>query len=288
MTRTSDIQSKVTNAIIAQLREGVIPWARPWDMTGATSHQNMHKRAYSGVNVWLLDFQAASNGWTDPRWGTLNQIRKLGGRVKDGEFDNYETIVFWSKVPRDRKNPDAGEFWLLKHYRVYNAEQCEGLDLPPLEVPTGEAPEPDEAAEKVIETYGARLAKGVTYRGDQAYYNPSTDALVVPPREKFHGQAGMYGTIFHEIAHATGHESRLGRLKKTRFGSTSYAAEELVAEITSAMVQTALGLEVQYENNAAYCASWMKVLGEDEALIMSAAGEAFKAARDILGEDQLY
>jgi antirestriction protein ArdC len=102
-------------------------------------------------------------------------------------------------------------------------------------------------------------------------------------RHNFKSVAGYYGTVFHEIAHSTGHKKRLDRDLSGTFGSESYAKEELIAEITSAMILSSHGLTSEIENTAAYCQSWLKALKNDRNLILSASGKSEKAMAYIVG-----
>ena len=123
--------------------------------------------------------------------------------------------------------------------------------------------------------------------GDRAFYRPTTDEIVLPIRKQFVSTAEYYSTLFHELAHSTGHSSRLNRLDKiAAFGSDVYSKEELVAEIGAAALVNHCGLETStsFRNNTAYIQNWLSVLKGDKRFIVSAAGKAEKAVNLILNK----
>ena len=123
--------------------------------------------------------------------------------------------------------------------------------------------------------------------GDQAFYRPSTDEVVLPIRKQFVSTAEYYSTVFHELTHSTGHPTRLNRLTQPSFfGTDDYSKEELVAEIGAATLVNHVGLETgsSLRNNAAYIQNWLGVLKNDKRFIVSAAGRAEKAVNLILNQ----
>ena len=133
------------------------------------------------------------------------------------------------------------------------------------------------AAEDLIAATGADFRIG----GAQAFYSPSGDFVMVPPQPAFHHQIDYYRTALHELGHWTGHGSRLGRDQTGRFGSAPYAREELVAELASAFLCAALGIEPTVRH-ADYLGSWLTVLRADNRAIFRAASQASKSAEFLL------
>ena len=128
----------------------------------------------------------------------------------------------------------------------------------------------------------------VSRESSEAFYRPATDTVVLPLITQFGETAEYYSTAFHELTHSTGHPSRLNRLTETaRFGSAPYSREELCAELGASFMLNRLGIETpgSFRNNAAYINHWLSVLKEDKCLLVSAAGQADKAVRLILGEE---
>lgn len=270
-----DVYEIVTNQIIDSLEKGVVPWQRPWKMVGGPRNLNS-KRPYRGLNAFLL----ALAPYSSPFWMTYEGAKKAGGNVKKGEKGTL--VVFW-KIQKFA-DPDAKSGFktvpLLRYYKVWNAEQCENVKLPTTE----EVEEFDaiEAAQAVIDEMPD--APSIEFGGDRAYYAPMEDHVQLPKPEQFDTSEAFYATAFHELAHATGNEKRLGRIKDwSMFGSDPYAKEELVAEMASAFICGAAGIAPNIDQSAAYLNGWLARLKNDKKLVISAASQAQKAADFVLG-----
>ena len=271
-----DIYAEVTNRIIDQMEQGIIPWQKPWIASGnAISHVTGH--SYSLLNQMLLGRPG--------EYVTFAQCQKEGGKVKKGEKSSM--VVFWKFIEQeDEETHEKKQVPFLRYYNVFHIDQCEGLTAKHMpELPaTAKA---DDTAENMNAAYAQR--SGVTIRhqeGDRAFYQPSSDTIVLPLLAQFAETAEYYNTAFHELTHSTGHASRLDRLSKTAyFGSEAYSKEELIAEIGAATLVNAAGLETanSFRNSAAYVQNWLKVLRDDKRFIVSAAGKAEKAVNMILG-----
>ena len=147
--------------------------------------------------------------------------------------------------------------------------------------------EADAEAETIIADYVKREGVQMENReGNEAFYQPSTDRIVLPLMKQFKETAEYYSTTFHEMVHSTGHEKRLNRLDApAHFGSEDYSKEELIAEIGSSVLVHHCGLETpsSFRNNTGYIQNWLSVLKNDKRFIVSAAGKAEKAVNLILG-----
>jgi antirestriction protein ArdC len=277
------LYDEVTARIIAELEMGRVPWVQPWGKTGGTGpglpRNALTARNYSGVNVLILWGAVIAHGYPSQSWLTFKQARDAGGCVMKGERGT--TVVyadcFTPEAERERAQAtgeDAKAVPFLKRFTVFNVAQCEGL-RPSLAADPVPLPEREivPVAEAVI------VASGVDFRigGDRAFYVPSHDFVQVPPQPAFFDQINYYRTALHELTHATGHTSRLGRDLSNLFGSPGYAREELVAEIGSAFLCAALGIEPTVRH-ADYLASWLAVLREDSKAVFRAASAASKAA----------
>jgi antirestriction protein ArdC len=280
-----DIAQQITDSIIAELEKGAAPWVKPWrtlkQAPGAGMPYNPASGTqYRGVNHFWLGMQP----WALPWFVTYKQAQALGGTVKAGQKGT--PVVYWN-VHRKETQGDNGEtvtsaYAFVKSYWVFNVEQCEGLELPPMP----ETPAADFDAVPGVMALVDRLdlKGGLTHAGDQAYFRPSTDAIVMPPMAAFTDAAHYHATLLHECVHATGHDSRLKRLTPARFGSEEYAYEELVAELGAAMLCAHTGINGDLRH-AAYIESWLKALRNDKKFILSAAGKA-QAAMDWLTKAQ--
>ena len=272
-----DIYAEITNRIMDQMKNGIIPWQKPWIASGsAISHTT--GKPYSLLNQMLLGRAG--------EYATFKQVQQEGGYVRKGE--KASMVVFWKWI--DKEDEETGEVKqvpFLRYYNVFHIDQCEGLEAKHSK-PLPNSANADEAAEAIIADYVKR--EGVTLehqQGDRAFYRPSTDTITLPMMSQFKETAEYYSTAFHEMTHSTGHAKRLDRLEKTAFfGSDAYSKEELIAEIGAAALVNRCGLETakSFRNSAAYIQSWLQALKNDKRFIVSAAGKAEKAVALILGE----
>ncbi len=276
MNNNNKAYELVTNAIIAGLENGKVAWRRPWSTLRPFNPAS--KTEYRGVNTFVLSLFA----FKDPRWMTFKQIEAMGGKVRKGEKGT--PIVFWKHVSYEDKETGAKKsFPLLKHFYVWNVEQVDGLTLPELEQ-INKDNQPLEACEQIVQQMPN--APSVNHGGGQAYYSPMMDHVQMPHLEAFENTEAYYGTLFHELGHSTGHSSRLNRpevMKVIKFGSEDYSREELVAELCSAFLCQAAGIDNDTENTTAYVKNWLSALKNDPTMIVWASGRAAKAADYILG-----
>ena len=265
----------ITNRIIDELEQGIIPWRKPWIASGqAISH--VTGKPYSLLNQMLLG--------RGGEYITFKQVQDEGGRVKKGA--KSQMVVFWKWIEQeDEETHEKKQIPFLRYFNVFHIDQCEGITAKHAE-PLPQAVEPDAAAEAIIADYIKRSGVRIIHEeGNRAFYRPSSDSVTLPLVDQFRNTAEYYGTAFHELTHSTGHESRLDRLSKTAyFGSEAYSKEELIAEIGAAALVNHAGLETanSFRNSAAYVQNWLKVLSDDKRFIVSAAGKAEKAVNLIL------
>jgi len=273
-----NIFQTITDRIIAQLQDGHIPWEKPWTGTQSGAISGATGKPYSLLNQMLLGKPG--------EYYTFNQIQAKGGQVHKGEKSHI--VVFWKQIPVVETDAEGKQVEtlipMLRYYNVFHIDQCDGIQ--PQERPPVEIVHP--AADDMITAYSRREKLLIHHqRGDEAYYSPSRDCVVLPLKEQFNSISEYFSTAFHELTHSTGHSSRLNRLKSTaHFGSTEYSKEELVAEIGAAALLNMTGIETKRSSrkNAAYIQSWLSVLQNDNRMIVTAASAASKAVDYILGE----
>ena len=276
---SKNIYEMVTARIIEQLEQGIIPWHKPWTGTaGAWSRST--GRPYSLLNQWLMP---------QGEYATFNQIKKEGGKVKKGE-KGYPVVFFKPTViETEDKNGEKVKKTvpLLKYYTVFNiSEQVEGLEVKHSKETVERHHEPLAELEAIKTDYLKR--SGVEFYNleqDKAYYSPVDDSIVLPLVEQFDSIEEYYSTAFHEMAHSTGHSTRLNRLNKlAAFGSDDYGKEELIAEITAAAVLNEAGIETEktIKNSAAYVQNWANAIKGDVKLIVHASSKAQKAFEMIM------
>lgn len=281
--KRTNLYDEVTARIIHQLEEGRIPWVQPWSKAAAVNpglpRNALSQRSYSGINILLLWGAVIERGFACQGWVTFKQALEAGGNVRKGETGTM--VVYADRfVPESEKaraqadGSQAKSVPFLKRFTVFNVDQCEGLH-PSLYADAQPLPEREiqPVAESLIE------ASGVDFRigGDRAFYAPVPDFVQVPPQPAFFESVNYYRTCLHELTHATGHAKRLGRQLLNPFGSKDYAREELVAEMGSAFLCAALGIEPTVRH-ADYIGCWLEVLREDSRAIFRAASQASKAA----------
>ncbi len=270
-----DIYKEVTDRIIRQMEQGIIPWQKPWvASSAAVSHAT--GKPYSFLNQMLLGRSG--------EFVTFKQCQQEGGSVRKGEKAHMVIFWKWSKI-RNEETGDEKEIPFLRYYNVFHIDQCDGLTAKYAEgLP--QTANADENAEQIICDYCERTGvKLIQQASDNAFYQPSADSITIPLLAQFTETAEYYSTTFHEMVHSTGHKSRLDRLAKTAFfGSEAYSKEELIAEIGAAALVNHVGLETSksFRNSAAYVQSWLQVLKLDKRFIVSAAGKAEKAVQMIL------
>lgn len=279
----SDAYAAVTARVLDAPSRGTAPWRRPWHVLSGTPANALTGRPYRGANVVLLGLSP----YRDHRWVTFRQALELGGNVRRGERSTE--IILWKplEVPAKDAEEEARRVPLLRTYRVFNAEQCEGLRLPPARLDR-EARERERIPR--AETVPRFMPDPPKVREGEraAWYAPGEDLVGVPAIGAFHMPDAYYATLFHELGHATGHPRRLARpavSEGIRLGSADYSREELVAELASAFVCAAVGLDNSLEDNAAaYVAGWLRALREDSRAVVVAAGQAQRAADWMLGK----
>ena len=270
-----DIYKEVTDRIIAQMENGIIPWQKPWVAAGSCiSHAT--GKPYSLLNQMMLGKAG--------EYVTFKQCQQEGGKVKKGE--KASMVVFWKWTEqKDEETGDVKEVPFLRYYNVFHIDQCEGMTAKH-ETCMPATANADEKAEAIITAYVQQSGvKLIHQAGDRAFYTPSADSVTLPLLKQFAQTAEYYSTAFHELTHSTDHASRLNRLEKVAFfGTEAYSKEELVAEIGAAALVNHTGLETigSFRNSTAYIQNWLKVLKNDKRFIISAAGKAEKAVNLIL------
>lgn len=291
-TARANVYQIITDRIIQQLEKGVVPWRKPWSGEGSEPANLVSRKAYRGINVFMLSCSA----YGSPFWLTFKQADMWGGHVRKGERGT--PVVFW-KFFEGTERDDGGSSDndaparskrapLLRYYTVFNSEQCDGLPAKLLEV--AKVPErtasPIADCDAILDGMPANRPQ-IEHGFNGAYYRPSMDVIHMPRATQFDTDAAYYATLFHELTHATGHETRLNRKALTgeiRFGSPSYSQEELVAEMGSAFLCGQAGIDTAplVEQHAAYVSSWLAKLKGDSRLVVTAAAQAQKAADWIL------
>lgn len=274
---STSVYESVTNGIIEELKQGVVPWVRPWKAGGSSPfpHNAISERPYHGVNVLLLWKTAAEQGYENPAWLTFKQAQALGGSIKRGE---HATAIVYAATTTKVEESETGEdvakdIHFLKFYSVFNVEQTTGL---PERLTVRR--EPKSMGERLFraEVFVGRIGSRVFHGGNQAFYKILEDVIWLPKMEDFESLGHYFATNLHEHVHWSGHPSRLNRVLGNRFGTRAYAAEELIAELGAAYLCALLGIKGELRH-ASYIASWLELLENDRKAIFTAAAAASKA-----------
>lgn len=277
----SDQYQEITNSIIMALENvSAKKWSKPWG--GTTPINGSTGKDYNGINVLLLWVATMGAGFTSQEWYTYKQAAALKGQVRKGEkgtkicffrpmeihVDGEGNKVTKSEAVETKKIP------LMRGYTVFNRDQIDGLP----ERPEASLVEVREEIEAFLDKQGAN----VKYGAKMACYIPARDEIHMPAKENFHTTEGLYATAFHEYAHWTGATERLDRDLTGRFGSESYAMEELVAELASAFLCGDFKVEGSVQHPE-YIKAWITRMKDDKYAIFTAAREAKKAVAFMKG-----
>lgn len=291
-----NVYERVTERIIEQLEQGIVPWQKPWVCKGKkvdaksakqVAFNRVTKRAYSMLNQMLLDKKG--------EWASFKQWHAVGGHIKAGEKGSM--VVFWKWLEYDNKEGKTDEdgniikerIPFLRYDVVFHITQVDGVQpLTDKQLGEGEAKALGfiDSAEDLIQAYTERERISVGYGGDEAFYIPAWDSIQLPNKSAFKGLNEFYSTAFHEMTHSTGHKDRLDRKLEGKFGGKDYSKEELVAEIGAAALCNLLGIETNdtFKNSTAYIQSWLKALKNDPKMVVIASGQADKAVDYILDD----
>jgi antirestriction protein ArdC len=283
MTTRTDIYTRVTDAIITDLEQGVRPWLRPWHAEHAAGPITRPLRAggqpYKGINVLMLWTAAMTQNFAAPIWMTFKQAKELNASIRKGSRGSL--VVYADRITKTETMENGKEserdIYFMKGYTVFNVQQIDGL--PPHFYSTA-ARQIDPAQRiEVADRFFANTGADIRHGGNQAYYAPGPDYVQMPPFECFTDAESYGATLAHEITHWTRHPSRLERdLGRKQFGDEGYAREELVAEIGAAFLCCDLGITPEPRgDHAAYVAHWLKVLKDDKRAIFQAAAHAQRA-----------
>lgn len=303
MSKLNKMREQIANRFIAALQEERIPWHQEWQNVIAP-YNAVTGRGYRGLNYFWLACIAMDKNYADPRWCTFNQAKDKGWKVIKGEKGTR--VEFWSmydtktkkkltpsQVKKLRDTLELSEFHdrvkpISNVFTVFNGEQLDGI--PKLKVESRRlfsTAELIELRDRLLKNMELRLREG----GNEAFYSPTNDYVNMPMIERFDGAYSYMSTFLHESAHASGAKHRLNRDLSGKFGSESYAKEELRAEIASAFTASATGIKYEQsptmENHAAYIQNWIKVLENNPNELFAAIKDAEKISDYLLEKGEL-
>ena len=303
MSKLNKMREQIANQFIAALQQEKIPWHQEWQNVIAP-YNAVTGRGYRGLNYFWLACIAMDKNYADPRWCTFNQAKDKGWKVIKGEKGTR--VEFWSmydtktkkkltpsQVKKLRDTLELSEFHdrvkpISNVFTVFNGEQLDGI--PKLKVENRRlfsTAKLIELRDRLLKNMELRLREG----GNEAFYSPTNDYVNMPMIERFDGAYSYMSTFLHESAHASGAKHRLNRDLSGRFGSESYAKEELRAEIASAFTASVTGIKYEQsptmENHAAYIQNWIKVLENNPNELFAAIKDAEKISDYLLEKGEL-
>ncbi len=276
-----DLFQEVADKMILAIEQGTAPWQRPWTECLGWPENPTTNRPYRGINIMML----ASADFQDPRWCSYEQARKKGWQVK--RHEKASRIYFYkplqvetSKIDPVTDLPVVKIVPVFRSSAVFNLSQM--TDVPALETGLEHTVVLNDVAEQaileIVEATGAQIDHGYT----KAAYLPAEDRIIMPAKNTFKSDAHYFATLLHELAHWSGHPSRLNRTFARDKSSPDYAREELRAEMSSAMLSMRLGIPSCIENHEGYVAAYLQLLRNDKKEIFRAAKDAETISHFIL------
>lgn len=289
-TKTFDIYETLTAEIVAMMEKGVCPWRKPWNAIGGIP-RNYRGTHYRGANAVMLALVCMIEEWEKPIFLTFKQVTECGGNVLKGSKSTmvtFATQVVPAKYKgRESECPANEKKFMMRYYRVFNIAQTENVSLPKCDNSDSLIEhDPIETCESILANMPQIPV--IEHKGAQACYSPKKDKVTMPAKKTFVSAESYYCTLFHELSHSTGHESRLARKdfdNGSKFGSDPYAFEELVAELSACFVCGHAGIsDSTKENSASYLKNWLEVFKGDTKFFFRAAALAQKSADFILAK----
>jgi antirestriction protein ArdC len=282
-------EEKLCADLVAAMEKGVSPWRKPWKAEQGQHRNPLSGAFYSGANPIVLELAMAIRGTDLPLWCGYGQAKGRGWHPRKG---SKAALILRPEVHKREESGVDGEkiemVWTsYKAVNVFSFADLEGDGLSEyIDAALGGVmarPEPERLgdAEQVLRSWQVQPSFG----GSRAFYIPSTDTICLPSPDRFESAGGFVSTWCHEVAHSTGHKSRLNRDLSGRMGSAAYAREELVAELASFLICRRLEVSSCMENHAAYLGHWVEMLKESPKVLLKVLSDSRNAA-DLVTESE--
>ncbi|WP_394980693.1 ArdC family protein [uncultured Helicobacter sp.] len=298
--KIEQLADKMAQRIFEAIQQGTAPWLKPWSNDGILPHNPLTGTIYKGANALrlLLDHHSDNRYLTFKQIKDLGGYVKKGEKGTEILYTAYqeeklidtelETPTTQEEQRKEKQNTQDNQEaentkdtsitmpkkFFHKLFYVFNINQCENIDMEkikeyqkqhnitPIEeiIKNRDKSQENPMIEQILKNSNIPI---IHHAKDMAYYSPREDKIYLPPKESFYNQEQYYSTALHELGHATGHNSRLNRNISEAFGSSSYAKEELRAELYSFLQSLELGIDHNLKNHASYVDSWSKGRFED-------------------------
>ena len=255
---------QVAAELIRQIKNESAPFLKPWK-PGEKPPRPVNAitgKEYNGSNFFHLSLLQPNN---DPRWCTYKQAKSVDAQVRKGEKGTMLRYFVFEEGDVELERPK------VRHFNVFHASQIDGLEPWLAPEPVIQNWNPIDKAQEILERSKAQIFFD---QHDRAFYRSDSDEIHLPPLNQFPDAPSYYSVALHELAHWTGHESRLDRDMGCRFGSDKYAAEELRAELATFTFNTELGIGFDPGQHRAYLKSWIKQLENDPRLVLQVMRDA--------------
>ena len=284
--KISKTKEELVNMYIDSLKEGKIPWRERW--VSSLNVNGISDKEYKGINQLLLSYVTYKEQYNDNRWFTYYQIKQKGYKLKDAKGKGIPVEFYSVYDIKNKKKVDFADYERLVNERpetkvnyrlicntsyVFNASLIEGVPEQD-KYPYDKSIPANNFIKKIISKLGVKYSE----RGNEAFYSPTTDEIVLPESKKFYDEYSYYATQLHEISHSTGSKDRLNRNIDFK-DKKSYAREELVAEISSSFLMAKLGIVPEsedYNNHKSYIQSWISILEDKPNELFKAINESNK------------
>ena len=284
--KISKTKEELVNMYIDSLKEGKIPWRERW--VSSLNVNGISDKEYKGINQLLLSYVTYKEQYNDNRWFTYYQIKQKGYKLKDAKGKGIPVEFYSVYDIKNKKKVDFADYERLVNERpetkvnyrlicntsyVFNASLIEGVPEQD-KYPYDKSIPANNFIKKIISKLGVKYSE----RGNEAFYSPTTDEIVLPESKKFYDEYSYYATQLHEISHSTGSKDRLNRNINFK-DKKSYAREELVAEISSSFLMAKLGIVPEsedYNNHKSYIQSWISILEDKPNELFKAINESNK------------
>lgn len=295
--RVEESRRETVDQIIKMIERGGLDWHDEWTMEGFTTtdvwqpHNPITGTYYRGMNLTKLALATISRGTADNRFCTAYQAQKMGWTVRDDAtpyvIEKWKSHV-WATENDEGERELHRKPVLMSFFYVYSFADIDGAPAMPKEDdrPTRKREEIDDMLDALKATSRCLVKEKV---GNRAFYSPALDEVTIPRRDQFTSMQAALRTLLHEMGHSTSHKDACNRPLGGRFGSSSYAFEELVAELTALFAASYLCVDLPKEDDdehkrqhAAYLESWLHSLNDDPDYLYRAAARAANACDYII------
>lgn len=291
-----DNRRKIVDKLISNMEKGYIfsEWA--WNRQAFIPRNAVTGTKYQGINRLNLSFASIENGYEDPRWLTFKKIKELGYKLKEGSSGVFCEKWIWQKrekvinqetgeIEKDEDGKEKYEIVdlqrpIINYFYLYNASQIEGIP-PYISNENFEKTNITDVADSFIVSSECPIKE--KFQG-KAFYSPIEDSITLPPRKFFKSDEAFLGTLLHEMSHSTGHENRLNRELKNKFGTEKYAMEELTAELSCVFLEAELDMNIDFtrQDHINYFSSWITALKNDPNELYKVCSNASKSCNRLL------